>query len=295
MVSTEQRKCTSRPRGPRVGVLFLVPTPIGHVGDLSPRAIETLRAASVVAAEDTRKARTLLAAVRVKARLVSYYDLNEQARTTQLLEALRSGQDVALITDAGTPLINDPGYRIVSAAIEDGIRICPLPGPSAVLTALIGSGLGGQRFEYAGFLPRKSSARKAAIRELAGSTSTLIFFEAPHRLLNTLADLAEVLGDRQVALARNLTKSDEEFLRGLLSQVAATLSGRAEVRGEFTVVLAGATAETGRAEAEELAGRLIPAMAAAGVEPHAIRSVVKEVGGLPRNRVYELVAQALKP
>jgi 16S rRNA (cytidine1402-2'-O)-methyltransferase len=276
---------------PSLGTLYLVPTPIGNFRDITLRALDVLRSVSVVAAEDTRKARTLLRALDIEARLLSYYDFNEKSRSVQLLRKLQAGEDVAVITDAGTPLVNDPGYHIVTAAIASGARVCPLPGPSAVITALIGSGLPSHRFEYVGFLPRKSAARQAAAAALAGLPATLIFFEAPHRLADTLADLQEVLGDRSAALARNLTKPDEEFLRGPLSAIAAELAGRGEVRGEYTVLVAGVEKPETDAT-EDLADRMAQALLQHGVQPHAVRDVVREVTGLPRNRVYELVQGA---
>jgi 16S rRNA (cytidine1402-2'-O)-methyltransferase len=274
------------------GTLYLVPTPIGNFRDITVRAMDVLRAVAVIAAEDTRKAGTLLRVLGIQARLLSYYDFNEQSRSDQLLRMLQSGQDVALISDAGTPLLNDPGYRIVSAAIEAGIRVCPLPGPSAILTALVGSGLPSHRFDYAGFLPRKSAARQAALRQLAGLPATLIFFEAPHRLLATLRDLRETLGDRDAAVARNLSKNDEEYLRGPLSAIEAELTARTEVRGEYTVVVAGA-AERDFDAADQLADQLAGALLERGVALHLVREVVKEVTGLPRNRVYQRL-QALQ-
>jgi 16S rRNA (cytidine1402-2'-O)-methyltransferase len=274
------------------GILYLVPTPIGNFRDITVRAMDVLRAVAVIAAEDTRKAGTLLRVLGIQARLLSYYDFNEQSRSEQLLRMLQSGQDVALISDAGTPLLNDPGYRIVSAAIEAGVQVCPLPGPSAILTALVGSGLPSHRFDYAGFLPRKSAARQAAVRQLAGLPATLIFFEAPHRLLATLRDLRETLGDRDAAIARNLSKNDEEYLRGPLSAIEAELTARTEVRGEYTIVVAGA-AERDFDAADQLADQLARALLERGVALHLVRDVVKEVTGLPRNRVYQRL-QALQ-
>jgi 16S rRNA (cytidine1402-2'-O)-methyltransferase len=275
------------------GTLFLVPTPIGNFRDITLRAIDVLSSAAVVAAEDTRKARTLLHALDVEAKLLSYYDFNEKARSEQLLKILQAGQDVAVITDAGMPLVNDPGYRIVEAAIANDIRVCPLPGPSAVLTALIGSGLQSHRFDYVGFLPRKSAARQAVCATLADLPAALIFFEAPHRLTEMLTDLQEVLGDREAALARNLTKPDEEYLRGPLSAIIEELTDRGEVRGEYTLVVAG-VAERETSADEDLADRLAQSLLNHGVEPHAIREVIKEVTDLPRNRVYERVQMAQK-
>jgi 16S rRNA (cytidine1402-2'-O)-methyltransferase len=276
---------------PGPGTLFVVPTPIGNLRDITLRAIDVLRSAEVVAAEDTRKARTLLRALDIKANLVSYYDFNEKSRSLQLLRVLLAGKDVALITDAGTPLVNDPGYRVVTAAIASGARVSPLPGPSAALTALVGSGLPVQRFEYVGFLPRKSAARRAAAAALADLPATLIFFEAPHRLRDTLGDLHDVLGDRNAALARNLTKADEEYLRGPLSEIAAEYDVRREIHGEYTLLVAGAQ-QRDTSASEALADRIAQVLLQHGVVPHAVRDLVMEVTGLPRNRVYERVGLA---
>jgi 16S rRNA (cytidine1402-2'-O)-methyltransferase len=277
------------------GCLFLVPTPIGNVRDTTARAGDVLRAVEVVAAEDTRKARTLLRALDIQARLVSYYDANEVARSAELLRVLQAGGDVALITDAGTPLVSDPGYRIVAAAIENGARVCPLPGPSAAITALVGSGLPPQQFQYVGFLPRKAAARRAAAAALASLPATLIIFEAPHRLRDCLADLTDVLGDRRAALARNLTKPDEEYLRGPLSVIAGELGLRDEVRGEYTLVIAGADGAETAGAAAALADRMARSLLRHAVPPHVVRDVLREVTGLPRNEVYERVQAAQRP
>jgi 16S rRNA (cytidine1402-2'-O)-methyltransferase len=163
--------------------LYLVPTPIGNSRDITLRAIEVLSSVPIVAAEDTRKARTLFQSLNIRPKVISYHDVNERSRSDEILRLLAAGDDVALITDAGTPLINDPGYRVVAAAIAEGLRVCPLPGPSAALSALVGSGLASNSFTYVGFLPRKTAARRTAIGRLAALPSTLILFEAPHRLL----------------------------------------------------------------------------------------------------------------
>jgi 16S rRNA (cytidine1402-2'-O)-methyltransferase len=272
------------------GTLFLVPTPIGNVRDITMRAVDVLRSASVIAAEDTRKAGTLLRTLGIRARLISYYDFNEQARSEQLIGLLRAGQDVALVSDAGTPLLNDPGFRIVGAAIAAGLRVRPLPGPSAILTALVGSGLPCHRFEYVGFLPRKSAARQAAIGQLAGQPATLVLFEAPHRLPATVADLRAGLGDRDAALARNLSKSDECFIRAPLSVIEAELAAGGQVRGEYTIVVAGAGGPDLTA-ADQLGDQLIGALLRHGLAPRVVRDVVKDVTGLPRNRVYQRLAE----
>jgi 16S rRNA (cytidine1402-2'-O)-methyltransferase len=275
----------------RGGTLYVVPTPIGNHGDITVRAIEVLRQAGIVASEDTRHARTLLRHLDIKARLVSYHEHNEDSRSQELLAVLEEGTDVALISDAGTPLVNDPGYRIVTAAIAGGIRVCPLPGTSAVLTALVGSGLPVHRFHYVGFLPRRQAARKEALAALAALTGAVVCFEAPHRLTATLADMQEVLGDRRASLGRNLTKADERFIRGTLSELIAELGTDDAVRGEYTVVVEGAA--DGPADADqELGGRLADALVRRGADPRLTRDVVREVTGLPRNWVYERVRVA---
>lgn len=273
------------------GVLYLVPTPIGNPGDLSPRAAGVLRAVAIIAAEDTRTARSLLQPLGIDTRLLSYHDHNEESRSPQLLAALHDGQDVALISDAGTPMINDPGFRVVSAAIAGGIRVSPLPGPSAAITALIGSGLPVHRFCYAGFLPRRSAARQAALKELKAIDASLIFFEAPHRLLETVQDLLEVLGDRQAALARNLSRQSEQFIRGSLAKLASELAGQDVVRGQYTVVVGGSP-DAGTGDAELLADRITDVLLEHGASTRLVRDVVRELTDLPRNWVYQRVQLA---
>jgi 16S rRNA (cytidine1402-2'-O)-methyltransferase len=272
-----------------LGTLYLVPTPIGHPRDITLRAIDVLGSVDLIAAEDTRHARTLLQPHAIGTRLVSYHDHNEQSRTGQLLEALRAGQNVALISDAGTPMVNDPGYRLVTAAIEAGLRVVPLPGPSAAISALVGSGLPVHRFCYVGFLPRKAAARQAALQELRGIDASLILFEAPHRLLETVRDARAVLGDRRAALARSISKPDEQFLRGTLAELEADLAGMDTVRGQYTVVVAGADPVASTADRAE-AGRIAGVLLANGADPRLTRAAVQELTGLARNEVYELVA-----
>lgn len=273
----------------QTGTLYLVPTPIGNPGDITMRAVDVLRQVAIVAAEDTRHARSLLGPLGVSPRLVSYHDHNEETRSRQLLGALRDGQDVALVSDAGTPLLNDPGYRVVTAAIAAGIRVCPLPGASAAITALVGSGMPVNRFHYVGFLPRKAQARRAALAGLAGVDAALIFFEAPHRLLATVADMADVLGDRPAALACNLTKEDESYLRGSVAAILAELTAREVIRGQYTMVVAGAPAAQESSGVQALASRLASALLRHGAGLRLTREVVQEVTGLPRNWVYEYV------
>ena len=267
------------------GTLYLVATPIGDPDDLSPRAARCLAEVDVVAAEDTRVARTLLGRLGLRKKLVSYHDHNEQARTPALVEELESGRSVALVADKGTPLINDPGFRLVRAAAEAGFRVVPVPGPSAVLAALVASGLPADRFTVVGFLPRKAARRRAALAELESLPGALIFFEAPHRIATMLRDTAEVLGDRAAAVARNLTKKDEDIRRDTLRALSAQLSGEERIYGEFTVVVAGREGDQ-KAISDEVLDRAIERLLAEGLSPRSIRDVVADLTGLPRSDVY---------
>jgi 16S rRNA (cytidine1402-2'-O)-methyltransferase len=238
------------------GTLRLVAVPIGNLDDLGARARETLATAAVVAAEDTRHFATLARHHGLRVRAVSYHDHNEAARTTELLARLRSGDDVALVTDAGTPLVSDPGFRLVRAAIDAGIGVTAIPGPSAVVTALVGSGLPPHPFHFIGFLPRAAGARRSTFELVAGLDATLVAFEAPHRLAAAVRDALGVLGDRPACLARNLTKPHERYQRGSLSELLAALEDEGEVRGEATLVIGGSP-PTPAVEAAEADARLL--------------------------------------
>ncbi|WP_345643766.1 16S rRNA (cytidine(1402)-2'-O)-methyltransferase [Streptomyces tremellae] len=275
------------------GVLVLAGTPIGDVADAPPRLSAELARADVVAAEDTRRLRRLTQALGVQSagRVVSYFEGNESARTPELADALAGGARVLLVTDAGMPSVSDPGYRLVAAAVERGIRVTAVPGPSAVLTALALSGLPVDRFCFEGFLPRKAGERLARLRENADERRTLVYFEAPHRLDDTLAAMAEVFGgDRAAAVCRELTKTYEEVRRGPLGELARWAAEG--VRGEITVVVAGAPA-AGPAELddEELVGRVRVREEAGERRKEAIAAVAAEAG-LPKRRVFDAVVAA---
>lgn len=270
------------------GVLVLAGTPIGRADDAAPRLAAELAAADVVAAEDTRRLRRLADDLRVEvtARVVSYFEGNERARTPSLLEALLDGERVVLVTDAGMPSVSDPGYRLVSAAIDAGVRVTAVPGPSAVLTALAVSGLPVDRFCFEGFLPRKAGERTRRLSALAGDERTLVFFESPHRLAASLTALAETFGpDRPAAVCRELTKTHEEVRRGPLADLATWATG--DVRGEITLVVGGAT-QVATMTPEALRAAVAAEEAAGSSRKDAIASVARSAG-VPRREVYNLV------
>lgn len=272
------------------GVLVLAATPIGRVEDAPPRLATELAAADVVAAEDTRRLKRLCADLGITpgGRTVSYFEGNEASRTPALLEALEAGQRVVLVTDAGMPSVSDPGFRLVAAAVERGIAVTAVPGPSAVLTALAVSGLPVDRFCFEGFLPRKAGERGRRLAGLADEQRTMVFFEAPHRTGATLAAMAEAFGaDRRGAVARELTKTYEEVRRGALSELADWASGG--VRGEVTIVVEGASARPlTPAGPEELAALVAEAEAAGSTRKEAVLAVARRAG-LPKREVYDAV------
>jgi len=268
------------------GTLFLVAVPIGNSDDLSPRARETLASVAVVAAEDTRHFATLARHHGIATRAVSYHDHNEESRTAELMARLLAGEDVALVTDAGTPLVSDPGYRLVRAAIGAGVEVTSLPGASAVTTALAGSGLPPHPFRFLGFLPRTAAARRRTLEAIARDDATLVAFEAPRRLTDALRDALSTLGDRPACLARNLTKPHERYQRGRLSQILEELEAEGEVRGECTLVIGGAPAGgAGGAEAEDDARLLLDG----GAPPRAVQALLVARHGLSRRDAYQLV------
>jgi 16S rRNA (cytidine1402-2'-O)-methyltransferase len=220
------------------GKLYLVSTPIGNLEDITLRAIKVLRRVDLIAAEDTRKARRLLARYRAKAPLTSLFEHNEPTKKEALVKRLVEGQTVALISEAGTPGVSDPGFRLIKRALEKGIEVIPIPGPSAHLAALVVSGLPTDSFHFFGFLPPKGGKRKKRLEEITALRGTIILYESPHRLLRTLRDLHDCCGDRQIVVARELTKLYEEVIRGPISQVLEGLEGR-KIKGEITLVVAG--------------------------------------------------------
>jgi 16S rRNA (cytidine1402-2'-O)-methyltransferase len=223
-------------------LLYVIATPIGNLEDITYRAVRVLGEVDLIACEDTRQSRKLLEHYGIRKPTISYHDHNEAERTEELAVRLRAGATLALISDAGMPLVSDPGYRLVRAAIESGIPVVPLPGPSAALTALAASGLPTDAFRFAGFLPHKPGQRIKALEAIAEEHATVIFYEAPHRILEALEVIEQVLGDRPVVVARELTKVHEEFLRGTAAEIRKEFEKRDVVKGEITLMIGKATA-----------------------------------------------------
>lgn len=278
--------CYPRPMASQSGTLHVVAVPIGNAADISLRALDVLRTVAIVAAEDTRHFATLARHHGIPARALSYHDHNEESRTRELLERLRGGEDVALVSDAGTPLISDPGFRMVRAAIDAGIEVTVVPGPSAVTTALAGSGLPPHPYRFIGFLPRAVAARRAALAAVARDEATLVAFEAPRRLTDALRDAIDVLGDRPACLARNLTKPHERWQRGTLIELLAQLEKEDEVRGECTLVVGGADPRTAASDDAEDDARLL---LDGDAPPRVVQELLVRRHGLSKRDAYALV------
>jgi len=252
------------------GTLYVVATPIGNLADITQRAIQILKDVELIACEDTRHTRKLLQHFGINTRTTSYHEHNENQRGDELLDLLKQGSDIAVVSDAGTPAISDPGFRLVRSAIENEITVVPVPGPSALITALVAAGLPTDEFFFAGFLPARASARQTRLRELASVPGTLIFYEAPHRLAATLKDAYETLGEREAVVARELTKLHEEVRRGRLSDLVEHYS-QVEPRGEIVLLIDRNSIETGEAESnsERSVGELVAQFEAEGIDHRA--------------------------
>ncbi|MBN1145773.1 MAG: 16S rRNA (cytidine(1402)-2'-O)-methyltransferase [Anaerolineales bacterium] len=271
-----------------MGTLFLVATPIGNLEDIGARALRVLGQVELIAAEDTRQTRKLLDHYGIRTPQISYHEHNKLRRLDEVLAALARG-DVALVSDAGTPALNDPGYELVRAALEAGYPISPLPGPCAPIAALVASGLPTDAFLYLGYLPRRSAERRRLLAEVGGQTHTLVFLEAPHRLLESLQDLLHVLGDRPAAVARELTKLHEEIFRGKVSEALAHFTDQAP-RGEFTLVIGGAAPQAGRWSEDRLRAALRERLAG-GAPASRIAAETANLSGWPRREVYRLLTE----
>ncbi|UCG23963.1 MAG: 16S rRNA (cytidine(1402)-2'-O)-methyltransferase [Chloroflexota bacterium] len=271
--------------------LFLVGTPIGNLEDISLRALRVLREATLVAAEDTRVTGRLLRHYKIATPMVSYHEFSRQGRIDELIERAKAG-DVALVSDAGMPGLSDPGYRLVKAAIEAGYQVSPIPGPSAAVAALVSSGLPTEKYLFLGFLPRQQSARRAALQSVAQLPYTLVIYEAPHRLLNLLADIVSTLGDRELCIARELTKLYEETWRGAASQAIRHFR-QGQIRGEITVVITGAGRDEVKWAETEVLAELEKQLAEGASNKQAVSSLVEQ-SGWNRRDVYRLALQIRK-
>ncbi|MFC7443381.1 16S rRNA (cytidine(1402)-2'-O)-methyltransferase [Laceyella putida] len=275
------------------GMLYIVGTPIGNLGDMSERAQEVLREVDLIAAEDTRHTRKLLNHFQLSTPMVSYHEHNELKRGAELVEKLKEGMKIALVSDAGLPGISDPGEEIVGQAVAEGIPVVPIPGPNAALTALVASGLPAQPFLFLGFLPRASKERKVELEKWKASPATLLFYEAPHRLIEMLTDLLDVLGNRRAAITRELTKKHEEWLRGKLVDCLSYVKEQGP-RGEYTIVIEGAGDEAWRAEEPDawweglsLAEHVHAYMSQGNSKKEAISQTAKD-RALPKREVYNM-------
>ncbi len=270
-----------------MGTLYIVGTPIGNLEDVTLRVLRTLKEVRLIAAEDTRRTQKLLEHYLIETPLTSYFEGNELAKLGYLLKELEKG-DVALVSEAGMPVVSDPGYRLVRAALAKGIPVVPIPGPSAITCALAVSGLPTDNFLYLGFLPRRKGERRKLLRSLMSERATLVAFEAPHRLRGCLQDIGEILGDRQIVLARELTKLHEEVLRGRVSEMEAHLRENPP-RGEFTLVIGGHKEEAGETEwGEERVREALALLLAEGIGRKRAAKILAELSGLPQREIYEI-------
>ena len=276
------------------GTLYLVATPIGNLEDITHRAVRLLREVSVIACEDTRHTRKLLNHYGINTRTISYHEHNERERALELLRLLEAGSHVAIVSDAGTPGISDPGFQLARLAIESAVQVVPVPGPSALIAALIASGLPTDEFFFGGFLPARSGARRKRLAELSPVPATLVFYEAPHRIAAALKDAHEILGEREAVVARELTKMHEEIARGRLSELAARFSSSKSARGEMVLIVDRTVI---KAELEDTApvvsiAALVTALEAEGLDHRAaLKKAARELG-LSRDEAYRrLVAE----
>ncbi|HET6647738.1 MAG TPA: 16S rRNA (cytidine(1402)-2'-O)-methyltransferase [Pyrinomonadaceae bacterium] len=271
------------------GTLYVVSTPIGNLEDLTYRAVRVLSEVDLIACEDTRHSQKLLNHYGIKAKTVSYHEHNERDRAEELIGQIQSGLDVAIVSDAGTPGISDPGFRVVRMALEADLKVVPIPGPTALVSALVASGLPSDEFFFAGFLPARTGARRSRLAELAGIPSTLVFYEAPHRMAASLKDAREILGEREAVVARELTKLHEEIVRGRLSDLADKFSaGGHEPRGEMVVVVdRNVLAEAGKeTESEHSVSAIVARFEAEGLDGRsALKKSARQLG-ISRDEAY---------
>jgi len=271
-----------------MGILYLVATPIGNLEDITLRALRILKEVDLIACEDTRHTAKLLTHYGISAPRESYHKFNEQSRTPRLIQMLRDGKNIALVTDSGTPLVSDPGYELVSSCLREGIQVIPIPGVSAAIAALMGAGLPAESFFFAGFLPSRGSLRKRKLEALAGLPATLILYEAPHRLLSSLEDMVAILGARRASIARELTKVHEETLHGKLPELLELLRARPRIQGEITIVIErGESAPVNASYPTSLRQHLEDEMGKTGLPRNAALKSVAKQRGISRKQAYD--------
>ena len=277
------------------GTLYIVGTPIGNLEDITFRALRVLKLVDLIACEDTRRTQKLLNYYGIRTATTSYHEHNEMTRAPELIIELEQGSDIALVSDAGMPVVSDPGYRLVKLAVRHNVPVVPVPGASAFLAALAASGLPVDKFRFLGFLPSKASQRRRALEEAKTSQKTLVFYEAPHRMMEMLADARKILGDRPVVLAREVTKVHEEFLRGTAAELLDTLKKK-PAKGEFTVLVgAPATPEQETSSlAKPISAEMLHLMEGQGLDERAALKAVARARGIPRSEAYRQW-QAEKP
>ena len=268
--------------------LYIVSTPIGNLEDITLRALRILKEVSLIAAEDTRHTRKLLSAYEITTRMMALHEHNEEERASRIVAKILAGESVALVTDAGTPCISDPGYRLVSAATREGVRVVPVPGASALLAGLAAAGLPTDAFHYQGFLPKKQGKRHDILEALATLSHTFVLYESPSRIVRLLGELESILGDRPAVLARELTKRHEEFLRGTLSTIARDLDARPSVKGECTLMVGGAT-EAAVPVVSDLDEEVRRALEGSEESPSRLAKSLAKRLGLPKGEVYDAV------
>ncbi len=272
------------------GTLFIVATPIGNRDDITKRALDILGTVDLIAAEDTRKTRTLLTYYQIKAKLISYHEHNESVRTPMLLNQLRAGTTIALVSTAGTPMVSDPGYRLVAGAIAENLPIVPIPGVSALITALCVAGLPTDAFVFCGFPSKKKNKRIKKLEELAPNQQTIIFYESPKRMIRFIQELVEVMGDRQAVLCRELTKFHEEIIRGRLNGILYDLHRRPDVKGECTLLVRGKEVKKPTAVAG-LRDEIIEALEIMDCGASGVAKKIAKKHGLPKDRIYAEVLE----
>ena len=276
-----------------MGSLYLVATPIGNMEDITLRALRVLKEVDIIACEDTRHTAKLLTRHCITTPRKSCHEFNEENRVPEFIRMLHEGKNIALVGDAGTPLVSDPGYKIVSACRSEGIPVVPVPGACSVVAALVASGLPSDSFFFAGFLPSRTTQRRRRLEELASIPATLILYEAPHRLIGSLKDMANVLGNRRAALAREITKIYEEFLCGTIDEILCTLKNRPEIRGEITLVIENGDVKRAKLSAhvfpESIREHLTEEMKKSGMSRNETLKVIAHARGLTRRDAYRLL------